>query len=282
MFSSIYDLYLATLIFCGLAQQTENQTISHETQELFQSIIFDDLEQFNKAEGLVSRTVKLPDGQTPLSFAISRSAYAYCPKLVQDKFDVSIKDLERARLMKSLETDIKKQQEADVCIDFIEKALQELGQLPKTLGLRGKEKEPNLAERLTQQMNSADYQLLQATMGNKFTTMHELVERGANPNAEINYTRPLQVAIANTHEEALQYLLSARAKVTQEDIDKAALLVTLIESAAYDSPDMLYTHQPNTHKDQAKANNIDLQRAQRIHVKLKDHMRNQNNDKNPK
>ena len=85
----------------------------------------------------------------------------------------------------------------------------------------------------------------------------------ANPNAIINYTTPLDVAIANSCEEAVQLLLVNGAQITTRTAERAHCYVEILEANTIEN-DIQYPQSKNrnlTHQDT-------IQKAKRIHATI--------------
>ena len=207
---------------------------------------------------------------TALNLAIQQANYERCIQLIKEKTVAAPKDLERARLMQSLELDgTDEKLKATDCVHFLEEYLKEQGKIPNIVTKRPNDMNP--AQILALQTNTLEYKFLQAIRENNITKMNELAQY-VNPNTTINYVQPIDIAIGLGHQDALRYLLSLKATVTPEHVEKAKTFVEII-----DSPDvhneMTFTEKNVTPEwAQAKA----VSNAKKIHKILKEHLENQN------
>jgi hypothetical protein len=207
---------------------------------------------------------------TPLNLAIQQANYERCIQLIKEKAVAEPKDLERARLMQSLELDGTDQKiKANDCVHFIEEYLKEQGKIPNIVTKRPTDMNP--AQLLAHQTNTLEYKFLQAVKENNITKMNELA-RYVDPNTTINYLQPIDLAIGLGHQEALRYLLTLKANVTLEHVEKAKNFVDIVDSPDAHS-EMTFTEKNVTPEwAQAKA----VSNAKKIHKILKEHLESKN------
>lgn len=275
-----YSTYLAFLALIGFAPEKKaptlteptTPTLTEPTKQFFQSILFDNRPEFNRLCNQIPKNIKLADGTTPLQFAVQHRAYEQCIRLIHEKFSATVQDLDQAQLMKDLERSHTRQCEAGLCIDSIQKYLEELNLIPKTNLTRGKESQA--AQIFAYQLNSKEYALIQATASNKIATMNQLLESGINPNAEINGIRPIDVAIAQGHEEAVRYLLNMKAKIDDTNVARAHTMIEILHTTSLkvDDQDLTYTNARPNPAAQTNAHVQALRKAQKIHQILLAHL----------
>lgn len=274
--------YLAFLTFFGFAEKKEQLEIPQTTKQFFQSILIDNSELFEKTKNQVDKNVTLPDQTTPISFAIQHSSFQYCPALIRENFAASVQDLRRAQLLQTLQLSNTKKEEAGICIDLLQKYLQDQKLLPQENIKRGKEDEMTPPNLLAMQLKTKEYALMQATRENNIAKMHDLLQTGANPNTIINHTTPLQIAIAQGHQEALRYLIALKVTVDKSDIEKASSLVEILRSnveSPSNPPDLLI--KPSENHGEEELNLFkEINNAKRIYKILKQHFDKVTDDKN--
>lgn len=182
--------------------------------------------------------------------------------------------------MQQLETDERKKEEATTCINFLQHHLND-PQLSKDEQLkRGKDPVTLAAQNLAMQLNTREYEFMQAIKHNDITKMQNLLEQKIDINAEINGLRPINFAIINSQEDALRYLLAlqdVKVHVTKDDVQQAVIEIEMLQAGFSETetpPDLKYTSVANTPKAQADKHNTLLRKAIKIYELVKQRYEN--------
>lgn len=281
MIQNFKTLLQTILIFLGLIPQPfQNNAIPEETKQFFSSIRYNNLATFQQKLPSLDRNIKLPNGTTPITFAVQHGNFACCTELLKHNFIPSINDLQQAMIMQQLETDKQKKEEATTCINFLQHYLND-PQLSKDEQLkRGKDPVTLAAQNLAMQLNTREYEFMQAIKHNDITKMQNLLEQKIDINAEINGLRPINFAIINSQEDALRYLLAlqdVKVNVTKDDVQQAVIEIEMLQAGFSETetpPDLKYTSVANTPKAQADKHNTLLRKAIKIYELVKQRYEN--------
>lgn len=256
---------VCALICSFFASNYQPKIIDNSTKQLLSAIYHDNVENFKKNAAKIDRKIILPDSSTPLQFSIASSKWTFCPRLINEGFMAKPEDLDKARFMKSLETSDTAKEQASTCIYFLELYLQEQGLIPKIHEIkRGKDDEIKArTQELAQQLQSPNYLLIQAAKDNDVVKMQHLITHGAHPDAVVNDATPMDIAIAHSCEEAVQFLLTNGAKVTKRTEQRAYCYVEILSANTIEQ-DIQYPNIIN----RALSHQDSIRKAKRIHAAI--------------
>ncbi|MBP6892164.1 ankyrin repeat domain-containing protein [Candidatus Babeliales bacterium] len=285
MILNLKNLLFSIITFFGLTPQPiTNNAISEETKQFFSSIRYDRLATFSEKLPLLDRNIQLPNGITPITFAIQHSNFACCTELLKQNFIPSVHDLQQAMFMQELETNEQKKEDVKICINFLKNYFENEKASSHTLITRGKDPITLAAQNLALQLNTREYTFMQAIKRNDITSMQTLLEQGVNINAEINGLRPINFAIIHSQEDALRYLLArqdTKVTVTKDDVEQAITEIEMLQAAlppTEQPADLKYMGVKETIKAQNDEHSAVLRKALRVYELVK--QRYENDTKN--
>jgi hypothetical protein len=162
-------------------------------------------------------------------------------------------------LMEKLESDPQKKAAIVVTLNLVERYLQEQEILSQEDF--SKAKRPALTAAAAASSSNSQEQIistsdinvtfLKAVQDNNVSLMEQLHRQGANPNCRINCLQPIEIAVAQGHIEATQWLLAKPITVTTDHTESSQRFMFIIES----------NFQEKFNKDQKAINEAELQKA---------------------
>lgn len=90
MIQNFKTLLQTILIFLALIPQPfQNNAIPEETKQFFSSIRYNNLTTFQQKLPSLDRNIKLPNGTTPITFAVQHGNFACCTELLKHNLGLS-------------------------------------------------------------------------------------------------------------------------------------------------------------------------------------------------
>lgn len=142
-------------------------------------------------------------------------------------------------LMEKLESNAQKKAQIVVTLNLIERYLQEQGILSQQDFSKLKRPALTLTAAAASSTTSVEQSIsarninvkfLEAVQSNDVSLMEQLHAQGANPSCCINCLQPLEIAIAQGHIEATQWLLTKPIAVTTDHRDSSQRFILIVES----------------------------------------------------